>query len=475
MSIQNHNPFYKLLEGESQKLLDTRYKDFIGVKSDLERIDFKQNEKFFKNLTRKLEKKKLNNVILLQPECCNNLKTLMRFVSDTFLDNASERQLKEEEEHEKTNHVTYMDIDTDETNPSKDENDFNTMMLWYKSIYQPENFVNQGAENFRKLPYSVKRLLKLEHFEMPDQLTIFDEFISDLCDKTFQTLYKTNYEIRYSISSFITSYKKPGLGKNEYTNLLLNKMKKLGPASIESFLTSLITNLTQKNLMPNEIKKLKNYSQKLKSIEKRRTRPIRKEISNSKYNPITQRTDLINDMTNFLERFFEENLQHYTINPLHEIYYHKGDGILKSAFNQTPRQIITAALGLPTCYLDCNCCPVDSSNAIHNNNSLMANNNNNACDVVDDKVKLDPREQILTTQNDICILYKLYLQCGISINIHDWLESFGSLIKKGNENIDDDEIKLRFIKAFKELKLLGIISTAAKKKDHVKRLLWGTY
>ncbi|CAH1764682.1 7971_t:CDS:2 [Entrophospora sp. SA101] len=307
MSIQNHNPFYKLLEGESQKLLDTRYKDFIGVKSDLERIDFKQNEKFFKNLTRKLEKKKLNNVILLQPECCNNLKTLMRFVSDTFLDNASERQLlkdqtldgddndnesdhtiEEEEEHEKTNHVTYMDIDTDETNTSKDEemafsvknvNDFNTMMLWYKSIYQPENF---------------------------------------------------------------------------------------------------------------------------------------------------------------------ENLQHYTINPLHEIYYHKGDSILKSAFSQTPRQIITAALGLPTCYLDCNCCPVDSSNAIHNNNSFMANNNNNACDVVDDKVKLDPREQILTTQNDICILYKLYLQ-------------------------------LRFIKAFKELKLLGIISTAAKKKDHVKRLLWGTY
>ncbi|CAJ0765495.1 20007_t:CDS:2 [Entrophospora sp. SA101] len=326
MSIQNHNPFYKLLEGESQKLLDTRYKDFIGVKSDLESIeearnlltkltkpiiddifefvnnlcinkrllysgiptgliysgiDFKQNEKFFKNLTRKLEKKKLNNVILLQPECCNNLKTLMRFVSDTFLDNAKE------EEHEKTNHVTYMDIDTDETNTSKDEDQIPIVFLISLSI------VNQGAENFRKLPYSVKRLLKLEHFEMPDQLTIFDEFISD-------------------------------------------------------------------------------------------------------------------------------------------------------AFSQTPRQIITAALGLPTCYLDCNCCPVDSSNAIHNNNSFMANNNNNACDVVDDKVKLDPREQILTTQNDICILYKLYLQ-------------------------------LRFIKAFKELKLLGIISTAAKKKDHVKRLLWGTY
>nr|CAG8484071.1 10803_t:CDS:2 [Entrophospora candida] len=404
MSIQNHNPFYKLLEGESQKLLDTRYKDFIGVKSDLERIDFKQNEKFFKNLTRKLEKKKLNNVILLQPECCNNLKTLMRFVSDTFLDNASERQLK------------------GQTLDGDDEYQDQIPIVFLISL----SIVNQGAENFRKLPYSVKRLLKLEHFEMPDQLTIFDEFISDLCDKTFQTLYKTNYEIRYSISYIETKVdqiqdvndimnndnclKTVTLKLLEDMKLYHQKFSKLGPASIESFLTSLITNLTQKNLMPNEIKKLKNYSQKLKSIEKRRTRPIRKEISNSKYNPITQRTDLINDMTNFLERFFEENLQHYTINPLHEIYYHKGDGILKSAFNQTPRQIITAALGLPTCYLDCNCCPVDSSNAIHNNNSFVANNNNNACDVVDDKVKLDPREQILTTQNDICILYKLYLQ-----------------------------------------------------------------
>uniref|UniRef100_A0A8D2PB31 Origin recognition complex subunit 3 n=1 Tax=Zosterops lateralis melanops TaxID=1220523 RepID=A0A8D2PB31_ZOSLA len=82
---------------------------------------------------------------------------------------------------------------------------------------------------------------------------------------------------------------------------------------------------------------------------------------------------------------------------------------------------------------------------------------------------------------DICIVYKLHLECGRLINLVDWLEAFSTVVMASEEpNADaassdqvDDIIHARFIRAVSELELLGFIKPSKQKTDHVARLTWG--
>ncbi|KAM9196574.1 origin recognition complex subunit 3 isoform 3-T3 [Mergus octosetaceus] len=82
---------------------------------------------------------------------------------------------------------------------------------------------------------------------------------------------------------------------------------------------------------------------------------------------------------------------------------------------------------------------------------------------------------------DICIVYKLHLECGRLINLVDWLEAFSTVVTAvEGPNADapssdqvDDVIHARFIRAVSELELLGFIKPSKQKTDHVARLTWG--
>ncbi|XP_021933995.1 origin recognition complex subunit 3-like [Zootermopsis nevadensis] len=106
------------------------------------------------------------------------------------------------------------------------------------------------------------------------------------------------------------------------------------------------------------------------------------------------------------------------------------------------------ALNNPHYYLECECCELDGSSSI------------------------------IPSLPDICIVYKLHLECGRLINMYDWLQSFLAIVnhtESGDEQRDvPPEIQARFTRAVAELQFLGFIKTSKKKTDHVTRLTWGS-
>uniref|UniRef100_A0A8C3BW74 Origin recognition complex subunit 3 n=1 Tax=Cairina moschata TaxID=8855 RepID=A0A8C3BW74_CAIMO len=135
---------------------------------------------------------------------------------------------------------------------------------------------------------------------------------------------------------------------------------------------------------------------------------------------------------------------------LHEIVYFNTASVLREHLNAAPRVALHTALNNPYCYL--------KSQALRSDGGSISNK-----------------------APDICIVYKLHLECGRLINLVDWLEAFSTVVTAvEGPNADapssdqvDDVIHARFIRAVSELELLGFIKPSKQKTDHVARLTWG--
>jgi origin recognition complex subunit 3 len=52
--------------------------------------------------------------------------------------------------------------------------------------------------------------------------------------------------------------------------------------------------------------------------------------------------------------------------------------------------------------------------------------------------------QLLPTEQDSCILYKLYLECGRMINLYDWFVAFGCILERDvpkNQKLEENEVQ----------------------------------
>uniref|UniRef100_A0A8C9MIX4 Origin recognition complex subunit 3 n=1 Tax=Serinus canaria TaxID=9135 RepID=A0A8C9MIX4_SERCA len=134
---------------------------------------------------------------------------------------------------------------------------------------------------------------------------------------------------------------------------------------------------------------------------------------------------------------------------LHEVVYFNGAAVLRGHLNAAPRTALHTALNNPHWYLK--------------NQALRCDGGG-----------------ISNKAPDICIVYKLHLECGRLINLVDWLEAFSTVVMAAEEPNDaassdqvDDVIHARFIRAVSELELLGFIKPSKQKTDHVARLTWG--
>lgn len=119
-----------------------------------------------------------------------------------------------------------------------------------------------------------------------------------------------------------------------------------------------------------------------------------------------------------------------------------------------PRVAIQTALSNPQHYLQCDCCQTDIGT-------------------------------VQDTLPDICIAYRLHLECGRLINLYDWFQAFTAVLEPLIENESlkcspkkkqkmDEQLHARFIQAVSELQFLGFIKSTRQKTDHVQRLTWGT-
>uniref|UniRef100_A0A674IP17 Origin recognition complex subunit 3 n=1 Tax=Terrapene triunguis TaxID=2587831 RepID=A0A674IP17_9SAUR len=156
------------------------------------------------------------------------------------------------------------------------------------------------------------------------------------------------------------------------------------------------------------------------------------------------------EVVDFIDSLVRSYLAPAEMQTLNEVVYFNTANTLREHLNAAPRIALHTALNNPYCYLK--------------NQTLKSDV---GC--------------ISNTAPDICIVYKLHLECGRLINLVDWLEAFSTVVT-AVEGTDPDSvatdqvdeiIHARFIRAVSELELLGFIKPSKQKTDHVARLTWG--
>nr|XP_023695122.1 origin recognition complex subunit 3 [Paramormyrops kingsleyae] len=157
---------------------------------------------------------------------------------------------------------------------------------------------------------------------------------------------------------------------------------------------------------------------------------------------------LRNHTVDYLDSLVKMHLLPPESQPLYEVFYYSSSATVRRHLNATPRTSIQTALSHPHYYLQ--------SEALKSEGGTIS--------------KAAP---------DICIIYKLHLECGRLINLYDWLQAYFTVTAADGQDPDSaeghvDEMKhARFIRAVSELEFLGFIKSTKQKTDHVARLTWG--
>ncbi|XP_061553237.1 origin recognition complex subunit 3 [Phycodurus eques] len=218
---------------------------------------------------------------------------------------------------------------------------------------------------------------------------------------------------------------------------MLSKFKQLDGGSEvvqcdEESLTSPVKNLQKKTDLYQLQKAL------LEMTESRRTK---------KRSPFE---NLRSEALEFIDNLVKSHLYLPESQTLNEVCYYSSSSSVRCHLNATPRTSIQAALSSPYYYL------------------------------LNESLKTDDGS-ISNAAPDICIAYKLHLECGRLINLYDWMQAFSTVVSaaEGNDPNSDnfgkvDDVKhARFIRAVSELEFLGFIKSTKQKTDHVARLTWG--
>ncbi|XP_040596292.1 origin recognition complex subunit 3 isoform X1 [Mesocricetus auratus] len=156
------------------------------------------------------------------------------------------------------------------------------------------------------------------------------------------------------------------------------------------------------------------------------------------------------NVVNFMDNLVRSYLLPPESQPLHEAVYFSAAHTLREHLNAAPRVALHTALNNPYYYL--------KNEALKTEEGCIPN--------------IAP---------DICIAYKLHLECSRLINLVDWSEAFATVVtaaeKTDAKSTTSEEmneiVHARFIRAVSELELLGFIKPTKQKTDHVARLTWG--
>ncbi|CAH1117907.1 unnamed protein product [Phaedon cochleariae] len=224
-----------------------------------------------------------------------------------------------------------------------------------------------------------------------------------------------------------------------------NKMKDFYE-QLESFVDSM-NNFNMAEMEEAVVEIENNEQVALKSLDRKQFKEKLFGMTKSQNQPLNRYEKLREKIITTLSQAFEE----YLIEPksfyFHEIFFFNNISIQSNIIG-SHRSAIHNALNDPQYYLQCDCCTIPNSSVIKH------------------------------TMPDICIAYKLHLECGKIINLYDWLQAFLSIVDP--IEIDDEtkrivspELQARFTQCVAELEYLGFIKSTKRKADHVARLTWG--
>ncbi|XP_059208629.1 origin recognition complex subunit 3 [Centropristis striata] len=354
---------------------------------------------------------------------------------------------------------------------------------------------HQDLERIRNLP-SFKRYVEKQEAQEQVNLVTDDTHLKEVCQKLIKDLrkYHKNYYPtlrclhtltsalpRYPLGKQIRELHLICLEKNVWENEDYESAMKLLKMLAKDELISLLQRCAD-ILQPAKSKKLKSACvqledmlAKFKQLDTAEPAPSVDDTLTSPVKDLQKKTDLFQLKKALLEMnesrrakklspfealrkealdFFDGLVKSHLSPPesqtLYEVCYYTSSAAVRRHLNATPRTSIQAALNCPYYYLQ------------------------------NERLKTEDGS-VSNAAPDICIAYKLHLECGRLINLYDWLEAYSTVVSaaEGNDPESDnfgkvDDVKhARFIRAVSEMEFLGFIKSTKQKTDHVARLTWG--
>uniref|UniRef100_A0A9J8A9Q8 Origin recognition complex subunit 3 n=1 Tax=Cyprinus carpio carpio TaxID=630221 RepID=A0A9J8A9Q8_CYPCA len=355
-----------------------------------------------------------------------------------------------------------------------------------EALLSAKTLSKKNVERIRHLP-SFMRYVETQEPQEQVQLLTNDEHVKEVCQQLLKNLHKYHknyYPILQCLHSLTSSLPKFPLGKHirelhvscieknlwetEEYDSALQLLRILAKDELVAALRKCAEILKSTKILQNVLQQLEDFIGRLEALEgKSETVCVPRKME-------YQRTDLFqlqktllekesrrtkrmnpfevlrSQVIEFIDSLVREYLTPAELQPLNEVCYYNSSGVLRQRLNVTPRTSIQAALSHPFYYLQ--------------NESLKTD-----------------AGTISSAAPDLCIVYKLHLECGRLINLYDWLEAFLTVMSAAEDqdtNSEEcgkyDSLKhARFIQAVSEMEFLGFIKSTKQKTDHVARLTWG--
>ncbi|XP_030641015.1 origin recognition complex subunit 3 [Chanos chanos] len=364
-----------------------------------------------------------------------------------------------------------------------------------EALLSAQTLSHQDVERIRQLPSFMRYVESQEPQEQVELLTS-DERVKETCEKLLKNLrkyHKNYYPVLRCLHSLTSALPKYPLGKqirelyvscleknvwesSEYGSAmqLLRMLAKDELVAALQKCTDVLEQCKAKK-MKRASQQLKEYISKFEKLDRHSAGDNTAEDFTSPEKSLQKKTDLFhlqktllemkesrrtkkmspfevlrNEVLDFISSLVRTHLALPDEQPLHEVSYFSSSAVLRHHLNATPRNSIQTALSHPYRYLQNEALKTDAGT-------------------------------VSSAAPDICIVYKLHLECGRLINLYDWLEAYSTVVSaaegKDPESADYgkvDELKhARFIQAVSELEFLGFVKSTKQKTDHVARLTWG--
>lgn len=353
----------------------------------------------------------------------------------------------------------------------------------------------KDLERIRHLP-SFKRYLEQQDHQEQEAL-VADQYLKKACQKLMKSLHKYHknyYPVLRCLHTLTSSLPRYPLGKqirelhlicmeknvweNEDYQSAMKLLRMLAKDELAAGLQRCVDLLkpvkskkmksacVQLEELVSKIKQLDSSAELAPPLEDSLTSPVKNlqkktdlfqlqktllEMNESRRAKKLSRFEIVrNEAVDFIDNLVKNHLSTPESQPLYEVCYYTSSATVRRHLNATPRTSIQAALTNPYYYIQ------------------------------NDKLKTEDGA-VSNAAPDICISYKLHLECGRLINLFDWLEAYCTVVSAAEGTDQDsedfgkvDEVKhARFIQAVSELEFLGFIKSTKMKTDHVARLTWG--
>uniref|UniRef100_A0A672P341 Origin recognition complex subunit 3 n=1 Tax=Sinocyclocheilus grahami TaxID=75366 RepID=A0A672P341_SINGR len=313
-----------------------------------------------------------------------------------------------------------------------------------------------------RLPHSVSSLLCIEVFHslsctqhlasVFDKLILKSQFPFKLSSRVIQVLVSVFLYHDFSVQNFVK-----GLQFSMLEHFNSQPLSVLCCQKQEALLSA-------KTLSKQNVERIRHLPSFMRYVETQEPQEQVQLLTNDEHVKVTllfhnksrrtKRTNpfevLRSEVMEFIDSLVREYLTPAELQPLNEVCYYSSSGVLRQRLNATPRTSIQAALSHPFYYLQ--------------NESLKTDTGT-----------------ISSAAPDLCIVFKLHLECGRLINLYDWLEAYVTVMSAAEDQHTDseecgkfDSLKhARFIQAVSEMEFLGFVKSTKQKTDHVARLTWG--